>query len=169
MPKAQILPHVQEIRQLPSAWDDTVQEDWIDENGHMNIRYYIDLGGHSTDKICRDVGINDSYRGQRRMGVFTAEQHVRYFKEMHLGTNITTHVRVVGLSDKTVHMTSLIVNADTDTLACIYETLLVHVNMDTRSTQPFPEDVAAGFKYLLDEHQQLTWDAPISDSLGVRN
>lgn len=168
MSKTQLLPSLQEIQQLPSAWNDSVQEHWIDENGHMNIRYYIDLGGYSTDKVCRDVGIDNSYRNDRRLGVFTAEQHVRYFKEMHLGTPITTHVRMVDLNDKAAHMLSLIVNAETNELACIYETLLVHVNMDTRRAQSFPADVASGFKQLLEQHQQLSWDAPISGALGVR-
>ena len=168
MPKVASLPTVQEILQLPVSWQGSVQDDWIDENGHMNIRYYIDIGGYSTDKVCRDIGIDNAYRSERRMGVFTAEQHVTYLTEMHLGTNFTAHVRMVDISDKVGHMISMIVNADSSELACIYETVLVHVDMDTRRSQPFPDDVSSAFSTLRAEHEELKWQAPTSGSLGIR-
>lgn len=42
------VPTTDEVLQIQPAWKDEVHPDWIDANGHMNIRHYFDLGGQST-------------------------------------------------------------------------------------------------------------------------
>lgn len=161
-------PSTDEILQIEPAWKDEVHPDWIDVNGHMNIRHYVDLGGHSTDQVCRAMGIDDDYRTQRRMGVFTAEQHLTYLQEMQLGTPITVHVRTLERSAKVGHMVALIMDRSKDRLACIFETVLVHVNMDTRRGVEFPEDVAAAYDRLVEQDLTLNWPAPTCGILGPR-
>lgn len=161
-------PSTDEILQIEPAWKDEVHPDWIDVNGHMNIRHYVDLGGHSTDQVCRATGIDDDYRAERRMGVFTAEQHLTYLQEMQLGTPITVHVRTLERSAKVGHMVALIMDRRKDRLACIFETVLVHVNMDTRRGVEFPEDVAAAYDRLVAQDLALNWPAPTCGILGPR-
>jgi acyl-CoA thioester hydrolase len=162
-------PTTEQVLQLAPSWTDEVRDDWIDVNGHMNIRHYIDLGGHSTDQVCRAMGIDDEYRDQRRMGVFTAEQHLTYLREMRLGTPITVHVRTLERSAKVGHMVALIMDRGTDQLACIFETVLVHVNMDTRRGMDFPADVAAAYDRIVSrELETLNWSAPVCGILGPR-
>jgi acyl-CoA thioester hydrolase len=163
------VPTTDEVLQIPAAWSDAVQQEWIDMNGHMNIRHYLDLGGMATDQVCRSMGIDDDYRAIRRMGVFTAEQHLTYLQEMHLGTRITVHVRLLDRSPKVGHMVALIMDRDKDRLACIFETVLVHVGMDTRKGLEFPADVAAAYDQIAASQQKtLSWPAPVCGILGPR-
>jgi acyl-CoA thioester hydrolase len=163
-------PTTEQVLQIAPAWTDEVRPDWIDVNGHMNIRHYVDLGGHSTDQVCRSIGIDDDYRDQRRMGVFTAEQHLTYLHEMHLATPITVHVRILERSAKVGHMVALIMDRDQDRLACIFETVLVHVDMDDRRGKDFPEDVATAYDRIVTrERETLAWPAPVCGILGPRN
>lgn len=163
------VPTTEEVLQIPAAWSDSVHQDWIDMNGHMNIRHYLDLGGMATDQVCRSMGIDDEYRAARRMGVFTAEQHLTYLQEMHLGTPITVHVRLLERSSKVGHMVALIMDRERDRLACIFETVLVHVSMDTRKGLEFPEDVATAYDQIMAREQEtLSWPAPVCGILGPR-
>jgi len=161
-------PTFSEILELPSSFETSVLPPFIDANGHMNIRHYVDVGGAATNSICEDVGINDGYRGSRRMGVFTAEQHLAYFSEMHLGEAISAHVRVLDRSGTAVHMMAMILDRANDRLACTFETLLVHVNMDTRRPTPLPQDVAKRLDRHLASDRAIRWPAPVSGALGIR-
>jgi acyl-CoA thioester hydrolase len=164
------VPTTTEVLQVPPSWTGEVEPGWIDMNGHMNIRHYLDIGGHSTDQVCRAMGINDDYRAIRRMGVFTAEQHLTYLQEMHLGTPITAHVRILERSAKVGHLVSLIMDREKDRLACIFETVLVHVDMDARSGLPFPDDVGAAYDRLVIEDQEAySWPAPVCGLLRPRS
>ena len=163
------VPTPEEVMQIEPAWTDEVPKDWIDVNGHMNIRHYLDLGGSSTDQVCRAMGIDDDYRAQRRMGVFTAEQHLTYLQEMRLGTSISAHVRTLERNAKVGHMLALIMDRDKDRLACIFETVLVHVDMNTRRGTVFPEDVAAAYdRFARHDRETLAWPAPVCGILGPR-
>ncbi|GAA1365185.1 thioesterase family protein [Arthrobacter rhombi] len=168
MVDVRISPTTEQVLQIPAHWTDEVRPDWIDMNGHMNIRHYVDMGGFSTDEVCQSIGIDDTYRTKRRMGVFTAEQHLTYLHEMQLGTPITAHVRVLERSGKVGHMMSLIMDRDKERLACIYETVLIHVGMDSRRPIDFPKDIADGFDRFIAREATLDWPAPTCGILGIR-
>lgn len=163
------LPTVEEIMMLPAQVKRVVPAEFIDANGHMNVVHYLSLGIHAADVVVRDVGITDDYRAERRRGVFTAEHHLNYYSELHLGDEISAHTRVLGRSDKAVHMMVFIVDVTDGRLANTLELTLVHVGMDTRRPADLPEDVAAGFDRFIEEHAALAWDAPLSGAMGIRD
>ena len=162
-------PTAAEVRELPTLLKATVEPRWIDANGHMNIRHYLELNAEGTTILCDGhLGINDAYRAVRRMGVFTAEHHLKYFSELHLGEQLSVHVRVLDRSDKAIHMMGLLVDDTHDRLANTLELTLVHVDMDSRSATPMPAEVASGFDRFIDESKALAWAAPLCGAMGVR-
>lgn len=168
MPAVHSTPHPDEVLQLPSLWHGTVEQDWIDANGHMNIRHYLDIGADATDQVIRGAGIDDAYRAKRRMGVFTVEQHLSYLREMQLGTPYSAHVRILDRSAKVCHLLALIMDRASDQLACIFETVLVHMDLDSRSSTAFPEDVAAAYDRLqAEDRARASWPAPVCGILGT--
>lgn len=162
------LPSYEQVLEVPALLDGTVDPDFIDVNGHMNIRHYLDYGAHSADVICRDVGIDDDYRAGRRMGVFTAEHHIRYFGEMHEGEKFSVHTRFLERSAKVGHLLACILDQANEVLACTLEIVLVHVDMDTRRPVAFPDDIAEEIDRWIAESLQIAWPAPVSGSMGVR-
>lgn len=162
------LPSYDQVLDLPALLEGAVAPDFIDVNGHMNIRHYLDYGAHSADVICRDVGIDDDYRAHRRMGVFTAEHHIRYLGEMHEGEKFSVHTRALDRSTKVVHLLAHILDRTHEVLSCTVEIVLVHVGMDTRRPVGFPDDVAVGLDRWVEESRRLTWAAPFSGTMGIR-
>jgi acyl-CoA thioesterase FadM len=99
-------PAYDQVLEIPTALQASVTQDFIDINGHMNTRHYLEYGAISADTLCREVGIDDEYRRTRRLGIFTAEHHLRYLHEVREGETFSLHPRVLARSDKAVHLLS---------------------------------------------------------------
>jgi acyl-CoA thioester hydrolase len=162
------LPTYDEVVGLPALIEDTVPGGFIDVNGHMNIKHYLDYGATGADVICRQVGIDDDYRAHRRMGVFTAEHHIRYAAEMHEGSRFSVHTRFLERSAKAGHLLAFILDRDREVLSCTVEIVLVHVGMDTRRPVDFPPDVAAGLDEWIEASRVVPWPAPVCGVMGIR-
>lgn len=165
---AAALPMYHQVLDLPVLHEREVTPDFIDLNGHMNIRHYLDAGAFSADVLCRRIGIDDAYRAQRRLGVFTAEHHIRYLAEMHEGRTFSVHTALVDRSAKATHLLSLILDRDSETLSCTVEILLVGVDMDSRRPAAFAPDVAERMDALIAESEALSWALPLSGAMGIR-
>lgn len=142
--------------------------DFIDINGHMNIRHYLGHGAISADALCGEVGIDDEYRRTRRLGVFTVELHLRYMHERREGETFSVHPRLLARSDKSVHLLTYPLDRSNERLANTLEILAVHVDMDTRRAAPFPTDAAVRWDRLIDRSSDLAWPAAVCGAMGVR-
>jgi acyl-CoA thioester hydrolase len=76
------LPTAAQVAELPNPLRCNVTDDRIDANGHMNVLHYLDFGSSGADALVRQIGIDDAYRAQRRLGVFAPEHHLRYYSEL---------------------------------------------------------------------------------------
>ena len=162
------LPSYDEVLDLPSLLESKVTPDFIDLNGHMNIRHYLDAGALSADHLCRRIGIDDAYRADRRLGVFTAEHHIRYFTEMQEGTRFTVHSTFVDRSERAAHLLSLILDRDAEALSCTVEIMLVGVGMDSRRPAAFPEDITVRMDEMIRASASLPWPLPLCGAMGIR-
>jgi acyl-CoA thioester hydrolase len=163
-----IAPTYDQVLDLPATLVRTVPADFIDENGHMNIGRYLELGGTALWRRCQDeLGMPADYITTRGLSTFTAEHHLTYVSEMLEGEEASVHVRLVERSAMVLHAVSIIVNTTQQRLACVMESTTVHMDMTLRRPAPFPDDVAA----LLDaglKADDMAWPAPVSGSMGVR-
>ncbi|NKY55203.1 thioesterase family protein [Nocardia flavorosea] len=162
------LPTAQQIREIPAALAAAVTGREIDNNGHMNVVHYLALGSQAADVLMRELGVDDSYREDRRLGVFTAEHHLVYYSELREGDPFTVHVRVLERSDKAMHLMAFLVDDKRDKLSNTLEIMLVHVDLDERRASPLPGDLAAALDRKIADDGALTWPAPTCGSLRIR-
>ena len=162
------LPTFDQVMESPPLIERTVTPNFIDVNGHMNILHYMEFGANGADVICRAVGIDDAYRAERRMGVFTVEHHLGYHSELREGDKLSVHTRVLERSDKAVHLVSMLLDRSREQLSNTLEIVLLHVGLDTRKAEPMPDDVAAGWDSYIAESVALDWSPPVCGSMGVR-
>ena len=133
----------------------------------MNIAHYLTFGARAVGSRCDELGLGDqAYIGDRRLTVFTAEHHIRYFAELLLGQELSVHVRMLERSVKVLHAMAFLVNRSTEALACTLEVALVHVGMDTRRPQSFPEDIARRIDEAI-KADAYSWPAPVCGVMGV--
>ncbi|MBC7595668.1 MAG: thioesterase family protein [Kineosporiaceae bacterium] len=161
------MPTVEQVSQIPTTTKLSVPQDYLDENLHMNIAHYLTLGARGIGARCDDMGLGQTYIDDRRLTVFTAEHHIRYYAELLLGQELSVHVRLLERSAKALHAMAFLVNRSTDALACTLEVALVHVGMDTRRPENFPEDIAVRIDEAI-QADAYSWPAPICGVMGVR-
>lgn len=166
---APTLPTVDEILQLPAFLETEVAPEFIDANGHMNIRHYLELNAQGMNDLVEGVGVTDHYRDHRGLGVFTVEHHLKYFSEMREGDPISVHPRVLERSQRAAYVMSFLVDRRNNRLANTLEVVFVHVDMHTRRSAPFPDDVADALDTLVATSDALDWAAPRCGIMGARS
>ncbi|MGW0891133.1 thioesterase family protein [Saccharopolyspora gloriosae] len=161
-------PRFDQMIALPAVLEGTVTPEFIDLNGHMNIRHYLEYGAVGADSICRAIGMDEDYRSRRRMGVFAAEHHLSYQRELREGEKFSVHVRFLERTDKALHAVSMLLDRSNERLACTLEIVMVHVAMDSRRATPLPADIAAGLDHEIARSVNLEWRAPLCGAMGLR-
>lgn len=152
---------VEQVRQLDKSYTRTIPEDFRDENGHMNVQYYVHLFEGGVWHLLQHIGMDEAFMREHNYGNFALEQHLRYFAEIHIGDEISVYVRVVGLSAKRQHLIGFLVNDTRDQLSATVEVIGMNIDMSQRRGAPFPPSAKAKFDALLADHSKLDWDAPL--------
>lgn len=163
------IPGYDQVAALPREWGPVrIPEAYQDENGHMNVRHYFDLGVAAIGVVVERMGVTEEYRDGRGQGFFTAEHHIRYHAETHVGDEVSVHFRGIERSAKVLHAVALLVNDTTARLVAALEVVAVHVDLRTRGVVPFPPDLAASIDRELAATATLDWPAPVCGAMGVR-
>ena len=80
-----------------------VLPDWIDANGHMNIALYGVVFDRGNYAACDALDLGEDYVERAQHGVFAAETHILYFRELHLDDLIRVRTQIVSVDDKRLH------------------------------------------------------------------
>lgn len=169
MSDARVVPTVEQVRELPCQLSGfVVPSSFEDENGHMNIRHYLDIAARVIASVFAAVGVTDEYRGTLGMGFFTAEHHLSYVSEVVVGESVSGYFRTLARSDKVVHAMVFLVNDTRRRLAYTLELVAPHVDLTARRTAPMPADLAAAWDAQLSAVTHVAWAAPVCGAMGVR-
>lgn len=135
---------------------------WIDHNGHMNLAYYHVLFDHGVDEACLMIGIGPEYVATRKSGLFAAEAHVHYRRELLVTMPVRATVQLVDYDDKRLHLWTELRHAEEGWLSATCETMLLHVDLGTRKVSTFPADIIANIATMKAAHSGL----PRPEGLG---
>lgn len=147
---------------LPLTPRQSIQPDWIDYNGHLNIAYYVKLFDQSIDLLFERHGLGASYVTDRQLGFFSAELHVRYLKELHLPDPVRVRLRLINLDQKRIHYWMELIHADEGWLSSTMEIISLHMDMRQRKVAPMPADTFAK----LEAWHSLGAGQPLPEGLG---
>lgn len=161
-------PTFDQVAALPTIVEATVPEEWIDENGHMNINHYFDIGGDGSWTFCRNLGLQDLYEADPPTGLFTTENHITYLSELRLGEELSAHVRCVDVGPRSVHLITIVLDRTHERVAAVHEVVLVHVDMTARKAAPFPDHFREALESAVAADRELDWPAPLCGAMGVR-
>ena len=139
-----------------------IEPQWIDYNGHLNMAYYNVMFDRAIDELWLILGIGPDYKKTRGNSTFTAECHVRYLREVHLGDPVQVTITLLAADDKRLHLFEELRHATEGWLSATSETMTLHVDMGQRRTAPFPPDVRATIDAVARAHALL----PRPDGIG---
>ncbi len=147
----------------------TVRPEWIDENGHMNMAYYVVVFDGAIDHLWTAIGLGEPYRQRTGHGTFAAEAHISYRAELLMGDRVRVVSQILAADDKRVHLAFEMQRDDAGPsgahdVVAQQEVMLLHVSLKTRRVVPFLPDVAVTVAAAARAHATL----PRPDWVGRR-
>jgi acyl-CoA thioester hydrolase len=139
-----------------------IEPPWIDYNGHLNMAYYNVMFDRAIDQLWLELGIGPAYMKERHGSTFTAECHVRYLREIHLGDPVQIAIHLVAADEKRLHTFEELRHATEGWLSATSENMTIHIDMMSRKTAPFPPDIRARIQAVVAAHAAI----PRPEGLG---
>ncbi len=133
----------------------TVQDEWIDYNGHMNVAYYIVLFDRCVDEGFHEIGLGPDYVKSRNASFFTVEMHVNYLRELPPRSPVHGTLQLLAFDPKRIRIYMELFHAEDGFLSASCEQLFLHVDMNTRRTAPFPDDILTSLESACQAHATL--------------
>jgi acyl-CoA thioester hydrolase len=144
-----------------------IEPQWIDYNGHLNMAYYNVMMDRAIDELWLEFGLGPAYRSERHGSTFTAECHVRYLREIHLGDPVQVAVLLLGADDKRLHTFEELRHATEGWVSATSENMTLHIDMTARKTAPFPPDIRARIEEIARAHAAVPRPDGIGRSVGM--
>jgi acyl-CoA thioester hydrolase len=104
---------------------------------------------------------------ERHGSTFTAECHVRYIREIHLGDPVQVSILLVAADDKRLHTFEELRHASEGWLSATSENMTIHIDMAARKTAPFPPDIRARIDALADAHRTVARPESIGRKIAM--
>ena len=142
--------------------------EWTDQNGHMNVAYYVLAFDRATDTLFNELGIGWSYLERERRSTFTLAMNIDYVGEVFAGDSVRIESRLLDFDHKRIHYFHKMYHATKAYLAATNEVLSMHIDMVTRRSAPFPPDIQARLANMKSEHAATPVPPQVGRTLGIR-
>jgi acyl-CoA thioester hydrolase len=160
-------PTYEQLVDLPAYTVQPVPVPFEDANGHLNVRHYTGIASEGLDESLVALGIPQDWPA-RGHACFSAEHHLTYLAELLTGAEISSRVRLLGRSERAAHALVYLLDDTNQRLSFVMEEILLHIDMETRRTAPWPEDVAAALDEHIASQDELPWEPHLSGALKLR-
>lgn len=144
-----------------------IEPQWIDYNGHLNMAYYNVMFDRAIDQLWARLGIGPTYMAERQGSTFTAECHVRYLREIHLGDPVQIAIWLIASDEKRLHTFEELRHAEQGWVSATSENMSVHIDMTRRKVAPFPPDIQARIAAMAQAHAALPKPDGLGRSIGM--
>jgi acyl-CoA thioester hydrolase len=141
--------------------------EWTDQNGHMNVAYYVLAFDRATDAFYDRLGIGWSTLREGR-SLFTLAMNVDYLAEVFAGETVSIASRLLDCDSKRLHYLHEMSRERDGALAATNEVVALHVAMQTRRSEPFPPEVAERLTAMQSAHVALPLPPQAGRLLGLR-
>jgi acyl-CoA thioester hydrolase len=141
-----------------------IEPQWIDHNGHLNMACYNVIMDDAVGEFFTAIGLGLDYRKQRNCSTMTAECHVRYLREVHLGDPLQVSILMIAADEKRIHFFEELRHATEGWLSATSENISLHIDMSVRKVAPFPPDIAERLRVAAEAHARV----PRPDAVGRR-
>jgi len=144
-----IVPTLDEALAFPRTLEATVEPRFIDAMGHMNVAWYVHLFDGGTWGFFEQMGIDPEYRRRAHAGMFAVEHHIRYLSELREGEPLAVHAQLAALGPRSLRLRLAMIDTSRHKLSAAAEVVGVHIDLGTRRSAPFPDEIAARLRAAL--------------------
>lgn len=156
------------MSKAPLIHRETVQQQWVDYNGHMNVAYYVLIFDHATDVLLELVGLDEAHRHETGGSVFVVESHILYLQEVLSGAVVEVSTHIIEVDEKRLHLLHSMFLPETDEPVATIELMILHVDLNTRKSAPFATQIKSNLIQMRDQHADFPLPPQIGRQVGIR-
>lgn len=146
----------------------TVDPDWVDYNGHMNLAFYVLAFDKATDNFYDQLGIGLDYRAQQDSSMFTLGINVDYLREVFQGDELMITTQLLEVDKKRLRYIHQMYQGGDQNPVALNECLAIHVNMSSRKSEPFPATTQTRIDRAMASHRHLPQPPSAGRMLGKK-
>ena len=158
---------LEEIRTLPVSYRATITDDFLDEYGHMNVRWYATLWGHGARGFMNSLGVDSHEDIRFDIGYWVLRQVMDYNAEVLSGDTISIHGRMIERSEKCMHNMYWMLNETRESVAGSSEVVVGHADLKARRLMSFPPDIGERFDTAVAEWDSMDWLPELSGAIAL--
>lgn len=144
-----------------------IESQWIDYNGHFNMAYYNVLFDRDSDVALALVDLGPAYIRKTGNSYFTLEAHISYLRELTIRDRVRITTQFLDFDAKRLHYVQQMLHADEGWLACVSENIVMHVDLSTKKSSPFPADVREKIRIAHAAHRTLPVPLQVGHKIGI--
>lgn len=144
----------------------SVQSDWIDYNGHLNMAYYHVLFDRGADELFSLFGFGPERAKKTGFSTFSAEFHVCYLRELHEGDRVYVTSQLLDFDEKRFHFYQEIWHED-GWVSATGEGLGLHIDLSGPKVAPMTPDALAALETLFAQHKELPRPERAGRRIGI--
>jgi len=155
---------------IPAPFDvyrDRVRPEWIDNNHHMNMGYYVVVFDLATDAWLAWVGLDEAHRRAHHVTTFCLEAHVTYHREVREGDPLRFTTRLLAFDAKRIHYFHEMYHAEAGYLASTNELMSLHVSQETRRAAPMAPAILERLARIQKAHDALPRAPQVGRIMGL--
>ena len=160
-------PTYEQLEPMPAYVQQPVPTAFEDANGHLNVRHYTGIASEGLDESLAESGIPKNWPAKGH-ACFSAEHHLIYLAELRTGDRMSARVRLLGRSERAAHALVYLLDHSHQRLSFVMEEIFLHIDMETRRTAPWPDDIATALDKRIATDAELPWEPDVSGSLALR-
>ena len=144
-----------------------MRPEWIDDNRHMNMGYYVVVFDLATDEWMRRIGLDAAHRREREVTTFCLEAHVTYHQEVREGDPLGFTTRLLGFDAKRIHYIHEMYHGESGYLAATNELMSLHVSRKTRRGAPMAPEILERLGQIQASHDRLPRPPQVGRVMGL--
>lgn len=146
----------------------TVQEAWIDYNGHLNAGYYLVAFDDAIAPWMDYIGMGTAHREVHDITTFSAENHITYVREIGPDEPYVISVQLLSFDRKRVHAFQAMTQTRDDYLVATCEVMSLHIDGPTRRVGPMTDEPYRRLGEIWAAHQHLALPPQVGHVITVR-
>ena len=145
-----------------------VKPEWVDDNGHMNVAYYLSAFDDGGEVFFQDCGIGWDYTRQGRGTVFIANCDLDFRRELFVDERLRVETQLIDWTPKLVHTYQALYHHVDGYLAATAEMLFVHIAFADRKNTPMPSPAQERLAAVSKTHKALARPENIGRKIAIR-
>jgi len=113
------------------------------------------------------VGLGPAYVKKTGNSYFTLEAHISYLRELTVTDPVRIETQILDFDSKRLHYVQMMHHATEDWISCITENIVMHVDLHSKKSSPFPADVLEKIKIAREAHKSLSVPLQVGHKIGI--